>query len=222
VKRYGQLCPLARALDVVGERWSLLVVRELLLGPRRYTDLLAGLPGVPTNLLANRLKDLHAAGVVTQRVLPPPTAVTVYELTEAGRALRAALGELRAWGERYGQAPQERDAVRPAWVLLNASGRPVAMPADRTVELRIGNESFDLGVDDGRLTIRSGPAHLPAATVTMPPEILYRLLAGRLTVSRAERQSTVDGDSTGARHVLDALHGAVTAPLVQPPRLTSR
>jgi len=187
------------------------VVRELLLGPRRYTDLVAGLPGIPTNLLANRLKDLHAAGIITQRLLPPPTAVTVYELTEAGRALRAALGELRAWGERYGPEPREEDAVRPAWVLLNASGRPVAMPADRSVELRVGKESFDLGVDDGRLTVRSGPAHLPAATVTMPPETLYRLLAGRLTVPRAERQSTVDGDNTAARHALHALHDAVTA-----------
>jgi DNA-binding HxlR family transcriptional regulator len=209
VKRYGQLCPLARALDVVGERWSLLVVRELLLGPRRYTDLLAGLPGVPTNLLANRLKDLQAAGVVTQRVLPPPSAATVYELTEAGRALRGALGELRAWGQRYGPAPQAEDAVRPAWVLLNASGRPVALPADRTIELRVGQDSFDLGGDGGRLTIRNGPAHRPAATVTMPPDILYRLLAGRLTVSRAARQATVDGDITAAHQALDALHGAL-------------
>jgi DNA-binding HxlR family transcriptional regulator len=206
------MCPLARALDVIGERWSLLVVRELLLGPRRYTDLLAGLPGVPTNLLANRLKDLQAAGLVTQRPLPPPAAVMVYELTEAGHALRAALGELRAWGARYGPAPQEDDAVRPAWVLLSASGRPVAMPADRTVELRVGQESFSLGVDDGRLTVRGGPAGLPAATVTMPPETLYRLVDGRLTASRAERQSTVDGDNTAARRTLDALHAALTQP----------
>src|SRR5664279_1887637 len=111
VKRYGQLCPLARALDVVGERWSLLVVRELALGPRRYSDLLNGLPGVPSNLLATRLRDLQDAGVIIKRTLPPPTVVTVYELTEAGHALRPVLGALREWGRRYGSAPADPDAA---------------------------------------------------------------------------------------------------------------
>src|SRR5258708_2144672 len=87
MKRYGQACAIARALDVVGERWSLLLVRELTFGPRRYRDLATGLPGIPSNVLAGRLKDLQAAGVITRRTLPAPTDVTVYELTDAGRAL---------------------------------------------------------------------------------------------------------------------------------------
>ncbi len=97
MKHYGQACAIARALDVVGDRWSLLLVRELTLGPRRYRDLFTGLPGIPSNVLAARLKDLQAAGVITRRTLPAPTDVTVYELTEAGRALQPALKELLDW-----------------------------------------------------------------------------------------------------------------------------
>ncbi len=115
VKRYGQRCPLARALDVVGDRWNLLVVRELMVGPRRYTDLLDGLPGIGTNILAARLRDLGEAGIVTRRSLPPPTAVTVYELTEAGRALGPSLTALRNWGAAYAPPPRGGDSMRPAW-----------------------------------------------------------------------------------------------------------
>ena len=124
MKRYGQACAIARALDVVGERWSLLLVRELTFGPRRYRDLATGLPGIPSNVLAARLKDLQAAGVVTRRTLPAPTDVTVYELTDAGRALQPALKELLDWGLRYGPEPSPGDAAQPGWALLAAAGRP--------------------------------------------------------------------------------------------------
>src|SRR5258708_10129571 len=102
MKRYGQACAIARALDVVGERWSLLLVRELTFGPRRYRDLASGLPGIPSNVLAGRLKDLQAAGVLTRRTLPAPTDVTVYELTDAGRALQPALNDSLCRPLRYG------------------------------------------------------------------------------------------------------------------------
>jgi DNA-binding HxlR family transcriptional regulator len=210
VKRYGQQCPLARALDVIGERWSLLVVRELLLGPRRYTDLLDGLPGVPTNLLASRLRELQAAGIIARRVLSRPTVVAVYELTEAGRALRPALAELRAWGQQYGSEPDDADTVRPAWVLLSASGRPTGLPAGRTVELRVGTESFQLGTDGSRLTVTGGPARGPDATITMPPEMLYRLMAGEAAVAPTIRQATVNGDPGTARLAIDTLKGVLT------------
>src|SRR5260370_38904777 len=110
MKRYGRACALARALDVVGERWSLLLVRELPFGPRRYRDLATGLPEIPSNVLAARLKDLQAAGVVTRRTLPAPTDVSVYELTDAGRALQPALKELLDWGLRYGPEPSPGNA----------------------------------------------------------------------------------------------------------------
>src|SRR5258708_16517588 len=132
MKRYGQACAIARALDVVGERWSLLLVRELTLGPRRYRDLATGLPGIPSNVLAGRLKDLQAAGVITRRTLPAPTDVTVYELTDAARALRPALNDLLDWGLRYGPQPSHADDVPPGRALLGAAGRPTALPARQT------------------------------------------------------------------------------------------
>src|SRR5260370_855878 len=129
MKHYEQTCAIARALDIVGERWSLLLVRELTLGPRRYRDLATGLPGIPSNVLAARLKDLQAAGVITRRTLPAPTDVTVYELTGAGRALQPALTELLHWGRRYAPEPSPDAASQPGWALLAAAGRPMVLPA---------------------------------------------------------------------------------------------
>jgi DNA-binding HxlR family transcriptional regulator len=209
VKRYGQRCSLARALDLVGERWSLLIVRELTIGPRRYRDLLDGLPGVPTNLLATRLRDLQAAGIVTKRVLAPPTAVTVYELTAAGRALGPALTELREWGARYGSPAQNDDVARPAWALMSASSRPTALPHGRICELRVGSEVFQLSNEGAGLTVRGGQPGRTDSVITLSADILYRLMAGSLTAAAARRQSTIDGDPGPARHLLDSLHGTL-------------
>src|SRR6201981_3408572 len=158
MKRYGQACAIARALDVVGDRWSLLLVRELTLGPRLYRALATALPGIPSHVLAARLKDLQAAGVITRRTLPAPTDVTVYELTEAGRALQPALKELLDWALRYGPDPSEDDVGQPGWGLLGAAGRPAALSAGQTCELRVGPEVFYLSSDAGTLTVRRGPA----------------------------------------------------------------
>ena len=208
MKRYGQACAIARALDVVGERWSLLLVRELTLGPRRYRDLATGLPGIPSNVLAARLKDLQAAGVVTRRALPAPTDVTVYELTDAGRALQPALKELLDWGLRYGPEPSQDAAAQPGWGLLGAAGRPAALPAGQTCELRVGPESFYLSSDAGKLTVRRGPAPDGDAVVTMPAGTLYSLMTGQTTVTGAVRHSTVDGDTEIARRALEPLAAA--------------
>jgi DNA-binding HxlR family transcriptional regulator len=212
VKRYGQRCSLARALDLVGERWSLLVVRELGLGPRRYTDLLDGLPGIPTNTLATRLKDLQDAGILTRRTLPAPMAVAVYELTAAGRALGPALSELRNWGARYGSTPTGTDAMRPGWALMSAAARPTAMPAGRTCELRVGSEAFQLSRGEAGLSVRSGPAGTPDSVVTIDAGALYPLMAGRTTTAAARRQARIDGDANLARQALDTLRGALTDP----------
>jgi DNA-binding HxlR family transcriptional regulator len=212
MKRYEQACAIARALDVVGERWSLLLVRELTLGPRRYRDLAAGLPGIPSNVLAARLKDLQAAGVVTRRTLPAPADVTVYELTGAGRALQPALHELLNWGLRYAPEPAEDDAAQPGWGLLGAAGRPTALPAGQTCELRIGPEFFYLSSDAGMLTVRRGPAPDGDTVVTMPADTLYSLLAGQITVTDAVRHATVDGDTTIARRALEPLAAAFAKP----------
>jgi len=206
VKSYGQRCSLARALDVVGERWSMLILRELTLGARRYRDLLDGLPGVPTNLLATRLKDLQAFGVITKRTLPAPAGVTVYELTEAGHALRPALTELREWGSRYGPVPTDADEVRPSWALMSASTRPTALPTGRTCELRIGAEPFQLTATDSALNVLAGPAPVADAVITMPPATLYALMMGHSPTSTI----TVTGDSQTAQQVLETLSGALT------------
>jgi DNA-binding HxlR family transcriptional regulator len=212
VKRYGQRCSLARALDVVGERWSLLLVRELSLGPRRYSDLLDGLPGVPTNLLVTRLKDLQAADIITKRTLPPPGVATVYELTDAGRALRPALNELREWGGRYGSAPSETDMARPGWALLSASARPTALPEGRICELRAGTEFFHLSAAESGLSVRGGPAHAADAVITISADTLYHLMAGHTTAAATARQATIDGDPDIAQSTLESLHGALADP----------
>jgi DNA-binding HxlR family transcriptional regulator len=212
MKRYGQACAIARALDVVGERWSLLLVRELTLGPRRYRDLATGLPGIPSNVLAGRLKDLQAAGVITQRTLPAPTDVTVYELTDSGRALQPALNELLDWGLRYGPEPSQDDAVQPGWALFGAAGRPTALPAGQTCELRVGPEFFYLSSDAGKLTVRRGPAPDGDAMVTMATDTLYSLMTGQTTVTDAVRHSTVDGDTDIARRALEPLAASLTKP----------
>ncbi len=208
MKHYGQACAIARALDVVGERWSLLLVRELALGPRRYRDLATGLPGIPSNVLAARLKDLQAAGVITRRTLPAPTDVTVYELTDAGRALQPALIQLRDWGLRYAPEPSQDDVSQPGWALPSAAGRPTALPGGQTCELRVGPESFYLSSDAGQLTFRRGPAPDGDAVVTMPADTLYSLLTGQTTVTDALRHSTVDGDTQIARRALEPLFAA--------------
>jgi DNA-binding HxlR family transcriptional regulator len=212
MKRYGQACAIARALDVVGERWNLLIVRELTLGPRRYRDLGAGLPGIPSNVLAARLKDLQAVGVITRRTLPAPTDVTVYELTEAGHALQPALKELLDWGLRYGPEPSEDDVGQPGWGLLGAAGRPTALPAGQTCELRVGPEVFYLSSDAGMLTVRRGPAPDGDVVVTMSTGTLFSLLIGQTTVTDAVRHSTVDGDTGIAHRALEPVAAAFAKP----------
>ena len=127
VKRgYNQFCAAARALDLLGERWTLLLIRDLLTGPKRYTDLLNGLPGIGTNLLAGRLKELESVGVVERNELPPPAASTVYELTERGRELQDVIGPLARWGLPLLERRGREQAWQPEWSILamQATFRP--------------------------------------------------------------------------------------------------
>jgi DNA-binding HxlR family transcriptional regulator len=199
----------ARTLDVVGERWTPLIVRELLLGPKRYTDLLEALPGIGTNLLAGRLSDLQDSGVVAKRMLPAPTPVAVYELTAAGEALAPVIAELRAWGQRFAPPPRSGDAVRPAWVIQSAATSGAGIPNGRSCELRVGNEVFELAGGDGRITVKSRPAAEPDAVLTIRPEVLYRLASGRVSPSRARAQIASEGDPAIAREVIEMLGGSV-------------
>jgi DNA-binding HxlR family transcriptional regulator len=192
---------------VVGERWSLLIVRDLMLGPRRYTDLLDGLPGIPTNVLAARLKDLHAAGILTKRALPPPMAVTLYELTQAGQALRPTLDALRGWGGHYGPPVSEADVMRPAWLLLSASSRPTTAPAGRVCQLRVDGEFFQLSAGQDGLSVHGGLAETPDAVIMVDAGTLYLLMTGQATIDRP--QITIEGDNDTARGFLNSLLGAL-------------
>ena len=143
MKRYDQYCPIACSLGLVGERWTLLVVRELMHGPKRYTDLLDHLPGIGTNILADRLKELESAALVEKRKLPPPAASSVYELTPMGRELRPVLHELARFGARL-MGPPPPDALEEGWLLgaLDLALSPNA-PAG-TLAFRIGAEEASL------------------------------------------------------------------------------
>jgi DNA-binding HxlR family transcriptional regulator len=208
MKSYGQRCSVARALDVIGERWTPLIVRELLLGPRRYTDLQEALPGIGTNILATRLADLQDHGVVTKRTLPPPTPAAVYELTEAGEALAPVLAELRAWGNRFGRKPKAGDAVRPAWILQGAASRGAPLGRGRSCALQVGPEVFELASEDGETAVKARPAAAPDATITIEPRVLAGLASGKIDVARAREQAKVDGDDRVAGDVFEMLAGS--------------
>ncbi|MEI5519067.1 helix-turn-helix domain-containing protein [Streptomyces brasiliscabiei] len=157
-RSYDQYCSAARALDVVGDRWTLLIVRELLAGPRRYTDLHADLPGVSTDVLAGRLKDMERDGLTTRRRLPPPGAVYVYELTGRGRELLPVVQALGAWGEAALGERRATDAVRAHWFALPLL-RALDGFAPGLVEVRLEEGEFHVwvGAEEGRPVYGDGP-----------------------------------------------------------------
>jgi DNA-binding HxlR family transcriptional regulator len=217
MKTYGERCPLARALDIVGERWTLLVVRELMLGPRRYTDLTDGLPGVGTNILAARLADLQDAGLVTKRELPRPTAVTVYELTAAGLALGPSLGALSEWGERHGASITGSQAVRPQWILTSMARRNADLLAGHSCELRVGRDVFELSGDGSKLSIMTGTAGSPDAVIALEPDVFYALATNGRTARKLREHAVIDGDRATGEQVLDAISGAAASAALPPP-----
>lgn len=187
-RSYGEACRFAYALDVVGERWALLVVRELLLGPKRFTDLRTGLPHASSNILSERLRDLEQSGVIQRRKLPPPAASTVYELTEWGRELEPVVTKLGAWGARSPVPPDSREIGPDSIVLaLRSLFDPAAAgELDATYELRIGDETFHVEVADGELNLGRGSAEGPAASIAIADAPSFgAILAGQLSLEEA-------------------------------------
>jgi DNA-binding HxlR family transcriptional regulator len=172
-RSYHQYCPVAHALDLVGERWSLLVVRELLNGPLRYSDLRERLPGCGTNILAARLKQLETSGIVVKHRLPPPAASTVYELTDYGARLRRVVQELARWGVRSLGAPSPDEEFEPGWLIsaLETVTEPVPGWPRVSVEFRIADDIAS--ICDG--SARHGPAETPDAVVSADPAGFYNL-----------------------------------------------
>ena len=193
-RSYDQFCGLAKALDLLGERWTLLVVRELLLGPQRYSDLLEGLPGIGTNLLATRLKSLEANGLVARRRLPPPAASTVYELTERGRALEPAVYELIRWGLDLLAEPGEKDVFRAGWLVtaLRAAFRPeMARGVRRSYRLVVDGQPFTARVDDGTIDAHAGDEGDVDVLVSLDEGTLKAIASGQLAAADAVARGQV-------------------------------
>ncbi|WP_081237155.1 winged helix-turn-helix transcriptional regulator [Streptomyces viridosporus] len=189
VKEYGQFCGLARAMEVVGERWTLLIVRDLLLGPKRYTDLRNGLPNIPTNILATRLKQLEAHGVAVRRALPHPDRGVVYELTDHGHELQPAVTALGRWGARTMTEPRpgEITTTESRALSFHTAFRPEAAGEDTLdYEVRMADATFRLSVDGPSLTVGHGPHPDPDLVIeTRAGRPVLDLMRGTLTPAEA-------------------------------------
>jgi DNA-binding HxlR family transcriptional regulator len=206
MRSYGQYCSVAKALDAVGDRWTLLIIRELLLqGPCRYTDLRNGLPGIATNLLADRLHELEAAGLVRREEAAPPVATTLFSLTEAGAGLEPSLEALGAWGIRYMAEPAEDDEFRSHWFTFpvelfvhdnTPDGPPLAIelrPASKTAGKAAGKTANQAAsrpavveVSGGEVRTRLGSAASPDLVLEGSPRLILGLLGAYLTPADAE------------------------------------
>jgi DNA-binding HxlR family transcriptional regulator len=206
MRSYGQYCSVAKALDVVGDRWTLLIIRELLLqGPCRYTDLKNGLPGIATNLLADRLHDLESAGLVRREEAAPPVATTLFHLTEAGAQLEPALDALGGWGIRYMAQPDEGDEFRSHWFafpvgLFLRDGDPDG-PA-LSIELRTASRPAVIEVSGGQVRTRLGRAPSPDLVLDGSPRLILGLLSAHLTPAQAQDLGlTITGDPAVLRRL---------------------
>lgn len=224
-RSYDQYCAVARGLDVIGERWTLLLVRDLLLGPKRYKDLLEGLPGIGTNLLADRLHEMERLGLVERSVLPPPAGSSVYQLTEAGQALEPALMALGRWGSRYlPGGPKKTDVLVPRayFVAIRAAFRPeLAQGLRESYEFRIGGLGvFEVRVDNGKAVTAERQAANPDAVFTMDVQTLNNLLFHVISPAKAiaSGKVTVDGDQEALERFIK-LFGLrpLPTPLPSPP-----
>jgi DNA-binding HxlR family transcriptional regulator len=223
-KTYGQMCSLARSLDVLGERWSMLVIRELLLGPKRFKSLLAELHGVGSNRLSDRLKGLEEAGIIRRTMLAAPAAVPAYELTAQGERLRGPVVALGLWGldlpvdERID--PQTLRAELIAMALAGTQTKLLDRTRRDAFEFRVGDEVFHLQLRDGRFLAQSGPSPSdPVVSVACDLQTFVNLALRTLTPSQAIK----DGRATilaGSRSALTELYRVLVyvpgAPLLSP------
>jgi DNA-binding HxlR family transcriptional regulator len=186
-RSYGDACRFAHALDLVGERWALLVVRELLLGPKRFTDLRNGLPNASTNILAERLRALEKNGVIGRRRLPPPAAASVYELTEWGLELEPIVTRLGAWGARSPAQPGSREIGADSIVLALRSLFDPELAGDMvaTFEIRLGEDVFHVDVADWEIGLHRGEAGDADAAIGTDPGTLAAVLTGQLPLEDA-------------------------------------
>lgn len=211
-RSYQQYCGLAAALDVLGERWTLLVIREIALGPKRYRDLLDGLPGIGTNLLAARLKTLEAADVIRRATLPAPAGVQVYELTARGAQLRPALEGLALWGLDLLADDVGDRRMRPAWAAMCMRAGTDADTAHRLggpVAFTVAGEEFHVAADGDALVVRDGPPPVaPAVRATMDLPTYFALATRRVTPTAAAAAGdlAVEGDPAELERLMEDFH----------------
>ncbi|MCC5885711.1 MAG: transcriptional regulator [Gammaproteobacteria bacterium] len=201
-RHYRDPCPIARALDLLGERWALLIVRELLPGPKRFTDLRAGLDGVSPNVLSQRLEELESGAVIERRLLPPPAASQVYELTHRGRELEPILLALARFGHHC-PAPDETGAPSPTSVILQlqAGFRPEAAAGIKArVSLQLGAEAFAFRITKKELRSQAADNAAPDLTIQCQPEVMLAVVRGQqtLTDALAADQLRLGGDAAMA------------------------
>ncbi len=205
-RSYGEACRFAHALDVVGERWALLVIRELLLGPKRFTDLREGLPRASTNILVERLRELEEGGVIRRRKLPPPYGSNVYELTEWGRELEPIVTQLGAWGARSPFPPDFEEIRSDSIVLALRSlfDAGAAAGLEASYELRLGGDRFAATVRDGELQLSRDSAGEYDGSIAAEPGILAAVLSGQLPLEEGISSGVVrtEGSKRGIERFL--------------------
>jgi DNA-binding HxlR family transcriptional regulator len=216
-RNYSQFCGLAHALDVVGERWTLLIVRELGSGPKRYTQLADTLAGIGTSLLATRMRQLESDGIVQRRLaLDQPSSTVLYELTSAGRELAEAVIPLAVWGARHqmDDADVDREAFRAEWALgfLVAGSDAVSSDADGVYEFHVDDSVACLHVRNGRMSVRTGPSATPADVVVRTTRTVVAEIAGQrttITDAIAEGQIDAEGDPTAVARLASIVDGRI-------------
>ena len=203
-RSYADVCPIARALDVVGERWALLVVRELLLGPQRFSDLRRALSGASSNMLTDRLRELEGHGVLRRRTLPPPAGSCVYELTERGRELEPVLDALGMWGR--GEPPPANGSLSATSALLfmRSSARTRTNPPQLTYQVELDNRVWTISSPHGRMQIEPGTPAAPDAGIQTDPRTLAALLLNPdgLDAAIADGSVRADGKISALRRLI--------------------
>ena len=207
-RSYGDQCGVARSLDVIGERWALLIVRELLLGPKRFNDLLAGLDGASPNVISQRLRELTGSCVIRQRDLGPPARVRVYELTDWGRELEPVVLHLGQWGTRAPLPAGARWGLDSLLLALQATADPAVV--NGRYELRVGTDVFTVDGTSGSVRMRRGTADRPDAALTTDADALHAVALGKRSIAETAESGDLrlDGDPqaiSGLTGLLQAL-----------------
>jgi DNA-binding HxlR family transcriptional regulator/putative sterol carrier protein len=218
-RSYGEGCAAAHALDLIGERWALLIVRELLLGPKRFTDLRAGVRNASANLLSQRLRELERAGVIRRRTLPPPAGSRVYELTEWGRDLEPLLVHLGRWGSRSPTLPHDAEMSVDSQILALKAlfDRAAAHNLDARFELQLGTDSFRIEISNSQIAITRGSATNPDAIIETDRTTWSDLLwhGRRLADALRAGDIAIDGDQQAVARLLQLF--PAPAPAAPPP-----